>query len=114
MNKFPDSAVEQLKEIVSLLVKADWTSLSETSWCAMVKPEDIARVLSRYDVDLIEHPPGELLPSMDIYPLLDESGWAVDLWLWDIKGKTDLTLHLRVSQEPGNRISLVIEDLRVL
>ncbi|MCY9849210.1 DUF7668 domain-containing protein [Pectobacterium jejuense] len=107
---------DAVKNLVSLLVKAEFDLLDEYGMLGPSTKVEYADALKNYlgqDNQLVM-PPDAYFDRLDIYETKQQDKVRVDFDLWDTSGFCDLTAKISVSTLPDNTYFAVLYDLRVL
>ncbi|MDE5782213.1 MAG: hypothetical protein K2I03_12185 [Lachnospiraceae bacterium] len=102
---------EICKYIVQCIVNENYKELENRGILDRVSEKDLRRRLSEYKAG--EHtimPPDQYFDNLEIHEYNNKSGYWVDIDLWYIDGRSDLTLQLDIGKDE----KILIDDLHVL
>jgi hypothetical protein len=101
-----------VREVVEALASGRYGQLVTDGRAGRLTAEELERVVREYGRTLVPLPE-EAWALIEVYPLDDGSGVALDVPIWTNEGRSDLTLQLTASERDG-AVAIQIDDLHVL
>ncbi len=110
-----DEVISICKLAIECIVNGNYGVLKEKNALTRVAAQDIQRVLSEYNPDMMPvMPPDDYFEQAPyIGEYRDGSGWYVDIDLWYPSGQSDLTLQLDIRKNQS-QLAFIIDDIRVM
>jgi hypothetical protein len=100
-----------VREVVDALASARYQQLVSDGRAGRLSAEELERAVRTYGRTLVPLPE-EGWALIDVYPLDNGSGVALDVPMWTTEGRSDLTLELSASERDGV-VAIEIDDLHV-
>jgi hypothetical protein len=104
-----------VQRVVALLIRQEYAKLAGLEG-SRVSAEELEQVVRDYSRRLVM-PPRDRQPPLGVVRIQDSEPvrWSVDVPLWSgPEGRSDLTLQLTVTEQPGGAFSVAVDDLHVL
>jgi hypothetical protein len=103
-----------VRELVEMLVLADYLGVERRSGGVRLSAESLARAVSEYGRRLVL-PPSEAAAPLDVVPHRAGGGWSVIVPLWTAEeGRSDLSLELTILVRGSSSYRIEVDDLHVL